>query len=321
MWSPGGSDSLDEEAAGPREGLVGEIAKSLSEELAQDVERSGASVVRVAGRRGPSSGIVWSREGVIVTAHHALEWDEGVEVSLPDGAALPATVVGRDPTTDIAALRVAASDLAVPAWADAETTRVGQVVLAVSRPGRSVRASLGIVSVRGDSWRTPAGGRLDHYLQTDIARHPGFSGSLLAAAGGAAIGLNTSGLLRGTTLAVTASTLRRVMEALLAHGQVRRGYLGLGTYPVRLPAELERAVGQDLALLIVSVEPDSPAARAGLKLGDALAVFDGHHVRHPSDLLPLLDGERIGAEVPVRIVRAGEVKDVRLTVGTREARG
>jgi S1-C subfamily serine protease len=101
---------------------------------------------------------------------------------------------------------------------------------------------------------------------------------------------------------------------------VRRGYLGLGTYPVRLPAELERAVGQAAALLIVSVEPDTPAARAGLQLGDALAQFDGHPLHHPSDLLPLLDGERIGAEVPLRIVRAGEVRDVKVTVGTRETR-
>jgi S1-C subfamily serine protease len=299
---------------------VSDIAKSLSGELAAAVERSGDSVVRVGGRRVPSTGIVWSGEGVIVTTHHSLEWDEGIEVGLADGRAVPASVVGRDPTTDVAALRIAASGLAAPAWADPEPVRVGHLVLAVSRPGRSVRGSLGIVSVRADAWRTPMGGRLDHYLQTDVARHPGFSGSLLVTAGGEAIGLNTSGLLRGATLAVTASTLGRVVGALLAHGHVRRGYLGLGTYPVRLPAELERAVGQAAALLIVSVEPDTPAARAGLQLGDALAHFDGHPLRHPSDLLPLLDGERIGAEVPLRIVRAGEVREVKVTVGTRETR-
>ncbi len=293
------------------------FARGLSGELAAAVEGCGASVVRVTGRRGPSSGIVWSGEGVIVTTHHGLEWEEGIEVGLADGAAVPATVVGRDPTTDVAALRVAASGLAAPRWSDAQAVKVGHLVLAVSRPGRSVRASLGIVSVRGEAWRTPLGGRLDHYVQTDIARHPGFSGGLLVSTEGEAIGLNTSGLLRGSTLAVSASTLKRVVEALLAHGQVRRGYLGLGTYPVRLPAELERQVSQATALLIVSVESDSPAARAGLRLGDALVVFDGHAVRHPSDLLPLLDAERIGVEVPLRIVRAGEVLDVRVTVGTR----
>jgi S1-C subfamily serine protease len=108
-----------------------------------------------------------------------------------------------------------------------------------------------------------------------------------------------------------------VVESILAHGRVRRGYLGLGTYAVRLPADLEKQLGQPTALMIVSVEPDSPASRAGLHLGDALVSFDGHAVRHPLDLLPLLDGERIGTEVAARILRAGEARDVRITIGAR----
>src|SRR5206468_1269708 len=178
------------------------------------------------------------------------------------------------------------------------------LVLALSRPGRSVRASLGIVSVRGEAWRTPSGGRLDHYVQTDLARHPGFSGGLLVGAGGEALGLNTSGLLRGATLAVTSPTLRR-------------GFLGVGTYPVRLPAPLEKEAGQPVALMLVSVEPGSPAEKAGLCLGDALLTFAAQALRHPSDLLGLLDAERIGAEVTVRLLRAGELREVPLTVGTR----
>ena len=296
-----------------------DIAKGLSEDLATLVERAGASVVRVESGRGPGSGVVWGDDGVILAASHSIEGDEGIEVGLPDGRTLPATLVGRDPTTDVAVLRLAATGLAVPGWADPAAVRVGQLVLALSRPGRSVRASLGIVSVRGEAWRTPAGGRLDHYLQTDLVRHPGFSGGLLLGVGGEALGMNTSGLLRGANLAVSGPTLRRVVAALLAHGRVQRGFLGIGTYPVRLPAALEKEAGQPVALMLVSVEAASPAEKAGLRLGDALLSFAGQPLKHPSDLLALLDAERIGAEVPVRLLRAGEPRELSLTIGSRGA--
>ena len=119
---------------------------------------------------------------------------------------------------------MSAAGLSVPVWADPAGVKVGNLVLGLSRPGRSVRASLGIVSVRGEAWRTPSGGLLDQYVQTDLARHPGLSGSLLVGVTGEAIGLNTAGLLRGATLAISGPTLRRVVEALLAHGVVRRGF-------------------------------------------------------------------------------------------------
>jgi S1-C subfamily serine protease len=296
-----------------------EVARSLSNELAASVERGGSSVVRVEAGRYPGSGVVWSADGVVAAASHSVDQDEGIEVGLPDGRAVAAKLVGRDPTTDVAALRVEASSLPVPEWADPATVKVGHLVLGLSRPGRSVRASLGIVSVRGDSWRTPAGGRLDHYVQTDVGRHPGLSGSLLVAAGGGAIGMNTAGLLRGATLALTAPTLMRVVDALLAHGRVRRGFLGLGTYPVRLPAAVEKEAGQATALMLVSVEPGGPAEQGGLRLGDALLTFDGHALRHPSDLVGLLEPERIGAEVAVTLLRAGEVVTKTVVIGTRAA--
>ncbi len=296
-----------------------DVARSLSNDLAETVERRGGSVVRVEAGRYPGSGIVWSADGVIVAASHSVDQEEGIEVGLADGKTVGAKLVGRDPTTDVAALRANASGLAAPAWADPAAVRVGNLVLALSRPGRSIRASLGVVSVRAEAWRTPAGGRLEHYLQTDVGRHPGLSGSLLVAAGGEALGMNTAGLLRGATLALTGPTLKRVMESLLAHGQVRRGFLGIGTYPVRLTAALEKETGQATALMLVSVEPDSPAERAGLRLGDALLAFDGHVLRHPADLVGLLEPEKIGSEVEVKLVRAGEVKTERLVVGTRAA--
>jgi S1-C subfamily serine protease len=307
--------SQKREASDKRKGT--DLASELSRDLAGAVERAGPSVVRVLGRRAPSSGIVWSREGLVLGAHHSVEWDEGIEVGLPGGETVAAALVGRDPTTDLVLLRATAQGLMAPSWADPASLRVGHLALALSRPGRSVRASLGIVSVRGESWRTPAGGRVDAYVQTDLARHPGFSGGLLVDASGQGLGLNTTGLLRGTAVALPVSTLRRVADSLVAHGRVRRGFLGIGTYPVRIPPDLEKETGQAAALLLVSVEPGSPADAAGLRLGDLLLSFDGHALRHPSDLLPLLDETRVGAEASARILRASEPRELRVTVGSR----
>jgi S1-C subfamily serine protease len=300
---------------------MGTSAIDLSNSLAAAVERAGPSVVRVDARRaGAASGIVWSSDGIIVTASHGLEWDEGIVVALPEGGTTAAALAGRDATTDIAALRVSASALRVPTWSDSSTVKVGHLVLAISRPGRSARASLGVVSACGESWRTPAGGRVDRYIQTDVSLHVGFSGGLLVDASGNAIGLNTAGLLRRTALAVPVETVRRVVDALLAHGQVRRGYLGIGTYPVRLPLALEQQLGQPSGLLVLSVQPDSPAARAGLVLGDTLVALEGRPVTQPEELLPFLEESYIGREVATRILRAGEVRDVTVVVGARDAK-
>jgi len=293
------------------------IATELSASLAAAVEKAGAGVVRVLGRRAPSSGVVWSADGLVLAAHHSVEWDEGIEVGLASGETAAADLVGRDPTTDLVLLRTKARDLVPPSWAEPASARVGHLVLALSRPGRSVRASLGVVSVRGDAWRTPAGGRVDAYVQTDLGRHPGFSGGLLIDAAGQGLGLNTTGVLRGASLVIPSPTLGRVVDQLVAHGRVRRGFLGIGTYPVRIPQGLEAAARQATALLLVSVEAGSPADAAGLRLGDVLLSFDGHALAHPSDLLPLLDETRVGAEVSARILRAAEPREVRLTVGTR----
>jgi S1-C subfamily serine protease len=297
------------------------IGTDLSAAAAAAVETAGRSVIRVEGRRrGPSSGIAWSADGVIVAAHHNVEWDEDIAVGLPDGSAARANVVGRDATTDVVVLRSSASGLAVPEWA-AETPRVGHLALALTRPGRTVRASLGVVHALGDEWRTAAGGRVDRYLQTDIGLQPGFSGSLLVDLSGRALGMNNAGLVRGSSLALPPATLRRVVETLVAHGHVRRGFIGIGTIPVRLPDALEKAVGQPAGLLVTSVADDSGAGRAGLLLGDVIVAVEGKGVSSPGDLLPLLEEERIGRSVTARILRAGEARDVAITVGAREPKG
>src|SRR5262245_18709696 len=153
--------------------MAGEL-EGLSSALASLVEASAPSVVRVNGqRRVSASGVVWARDGVIATANHSLEWDEGIEVALSDAKAVPGEVIGRDPTTDLALLRVPASGLQAVAWEGPDRLKTGHLVVAVARPGRAVRASLGALSVLGGPWRTSAGGQLDSYLETGLARHPG----------------------------------------------------------------------------------------------------------------------------------------------------
>jgi S1-C subfamily serine protease len=294
-----------------------DMLSTLSEQLASLVEAAGPSVVRVEVRRASATGTVWTRDGLVVTAHHVVERDDGLTVGLADGTTVPASLVGRDPTTDVALLRVQAPGLSAPTWAERDDLRVGHLVLALGRPGPTVRASLGIVSAIGSDWRTPAGGRLDRYIQADIRRSPGMSGGPLIDAGGAVRGLVTRGILPRVALVVPTPTLRRVVDALLAHGRVRRGYLGVGAQQVQLPGALRAPAGQETGLLIVAVEPDGPAERGGLLLGDTIVALDGKPVRDIRDLQECLAGERIGTAASVRIIRSGQVQDRSVNVGER----
>ena len=292
----------------------------LSDALAALVKRAGASVVRVDGRRrGSSSGIVWSGDGTLVTSGHGLESDDAVEVGLPSGDSARAEVVGRDPGTDLAVLRLAAgpaAGLVAAEWSEGPL-EVGMLALALSRPGRGPRAALGVVSRRGDAWRTPAGGKVDRWVELDLGGHPGFSGGLVLDLAGRGIGLAHAGLVRGEPLAVPAATLRRVVKAVLAHGGVRRGYLGVASLPVRLPAAVASQCGQESGLLLTAVEDDSPAARAGLMVGDLLLALDGAALGQLGDLLPLLEEERIGDAARARLARGGAIVEVAITVGVR----
>jgi S1-C subfamily serine protease len=291
----------------------------LSQTLAAAVEFAGAGVVRVEARpRFPASGIVFSADGVIVTAHHVVEEDENIQIGLGDGRTISAKLVGRDPTTDIAVLRAQSSGLTARAWADLNALKVGHLSIALGRPGKTVMATLGIVSALGESWRTPGGGKLDRYLQTDVVMYPGFSGGPLIDASGNFIGMNSSALMRGVSLTIPATIIKPVVETLLTKGRIARGYLGVGAQPVRLPETLAKSLNQETGLLIVSVEPGGPADHAGLMLGDTLVAVGGDVVRHLDDLLAALSGDRVGATVPVKIVRGGQVQEVRATIGERK---
>jgi S1-C subfamily serine protease len=255
----------------------------------------------------------------VVTAHHVVQQEENIRLGLPDGQTRSASLVGRDPTTDLAVLNVEQAGLTPPTWADINDLRVGHLVLALGRPGQTVQATLGVVSALSDnSWRSPAGGQFERYLQTDVVMYPGFSGGPLVDVRGQVVGLNSSAIVRGVSLTVPAATLRRVVETILQHGRVRRGYLGVSTQPVRLPAALAQQLNQETGLLLVTVEPDSPAEQGGLLLGDTIVALEDSPIRHHSDLLAALEGNRVGATVSVRVVRGGQVQTVKVVVGERK---
>lgn len=293
-----------------------ETVQTLSQSMASLVEQSDPKVVRVDARqRLPGSGIIWSADGLIVTSHHVVERDEQIQIGFADGKTVTATLVGRDPGADLAVLRADASGLAAATWVDASELRVGHLLLALGRPGTRIQATLGIASALGGQWRTPSGGEVDHYLQTDVVMYPGFSGGPLVAADGRFAGVNTSALVRGVSLAIPSATIRKVVETLVTHGHMPRGYLGIGIQPVRLADALQSVAGQETGLMVMSVESDSPAAQAGFVQGDVLIKLDGAPVRHVDELQVLLTGERVGKPVETQVVRGGQLQTFALTIG------
>jgi len=298
-----------------------EALLSLSNELAGAVERIAPSIVAVhARRRLPSTGIHW-RPGIVVTAEHTVRAEDGLTVETPDGRSHPATLVGRDPGTDLAVLKITTDLDGPPApRGDDGALRVGHMVLAL---GYGPRASWGVISALGPRWRTWRGGEIDRLVRLDLVLYPGFSGGPLVDAAGHVVGVNTSALARDSRLAVPVTTVGRVVDELLRQGHVSRGYLGIGMQPVRLPDGLRAALGLpgDGGLIVVTVEPDGPAARAGLLLGDVLVALDGVPTADLDDVQGRLGGDRIGTTATALVVRAGARAEVRVTVGERPRRG
>jgi serine protease DegQ len=296
------------------------LLAAVSNDLAAAVDTVGRSVVAIhARRRIPASGVVW-QPGVVVAAHHTIQRDDDITVTMHDGATVSATLAGRDPSTDLAVLRLAESTGGPPAVAPAtEPPRVGQLVLALGRPGASVTASFGILSAVGGEWRTWQGGTIDRFIRPDVSVYDGFSGGALVDTAGRVVGINTSGLARATAVTVPASTVSRVVAQLLARGHVARGWLGIATQPVRLPPALQRTLGTEAeaGLVVVNVEPDSPADRGGLLIGDILLALDDHPVSDPGDVLAALGGDRIGKPVALRVARGGRAEALTVTVGER----
>jgi S1-C subfamily serine protease len=293
----------------------------LSSQLAAAVETAGNSVVAIhARRRIPSSGIVW-RDGVIVSASHTVRRDDEIPVTLPNGDSAVATVAGRDPATDLIALRIAGAKSHVAPRADSSSLRVGSLVLAVGRPGRNVSASFGIISAVGEGWRSWQGARIDRVFRLDLSVYDGFSGGPLVDASGAVLGLNNSALARGTPMALPAKAVDRVLDELLESGHVRRPFIGVAVQPVALSASVvkKHQLGHDSGLLIVSIADASPADKAGILLGDVLLDANGQSIARPDDLLDALSSVESGGAVTLKLLRGGTIKTVSVTPADRGA--
>jgi S1-C subfamily serine protease len=289
-------------------------AQQFSDALAGAVEQAARSIVTVDARHHvPASGLVWSADGEVLTADHVVQRDDQINVTLPDGQTVSASVVGRDPGSDLALLKVEASSLAVPDFAE---VKVGHLVLAVGRPD-DVQASLGnVVAVGGPVHRRRR--HFDAYIQSDVTMYPGFSGGPLVDASGRVVGLNSSALARGASLAIPVAEARAIADSLRQDGRVKRGYLGVGTQPVALAESVAAQLGQTTGLMLIGVEKDSPAEKGGLLQGDVLVSLGEHAVTDIDDLQAALGPASVGQKVAIKVVRGGEVKELSVTVGVRE---
>lgn len=290
-------------------------ATELSEALSKIVESTGKSVVRVHAGRRPFSGIAWS-DTEVVTALHGLHHEQ-VTVTV-GGAERKARLKGSDPSTDLALLEVEGGGLTAASFDDGATAKVGHLVLKLARPGETVRASSGIIGAQGNKpWRSHRGGEIDRYLESDAPHQPGFSGGPLVALDGKVLGMTTTGLLRGTSLAIPTPTLKRVVAQLQQHGKVRQSYLGLSMQPLQLPDDVKAATGEEVGLVVVAVEKGGPAEQAGLVYGDTILHLGDASVKTLEDLYAFLRADHVGQQVPVKVFRQGQVQTVQLTLGAK----
>jgi S1-C subfamily serine protease len=266
---------------------------------------------------GGGTGIVWADDLVISSSFHTPDRTQiGIGTAEDSLDERDAEVIGRDAGTDVALLRVSGGGLAPARFRDLDGLAVGNLALAIGRPGRTARASLRAIGVFGPEIRTPHGGRLDRYVESDRQIPRGFAGGPLIDADGAVIGMNTRTLVRGSDIAVPVVTLRRVVAELQAHGGVRRGSLGVGAYPAVLPAALAQLVGRPRGALVANVEDGGPAATGGILIGDILVEVDGAAVTGPDSLRQVL-GDRPGAAVTMVLLRGGVRHELSVTLGSK----
>jgi len=296
---------------------------SLSHELAKLVEDFQSDVVAVHARHHyPSSGVHW-RPGYIATADHTLRQEEDIQVTLASGKRVAATLAGRDPGTDIALLK--AEGLGAPAHpaGQGEPVKAGELALVLGRsPDSGPNASLGVISAISGPWRTWRGGRLDRYIRLDATLFPNSSGGAVIDCRGELLGIATSGLSRIAGLAIPASSVNRVVDALLEKGRVPRGYLGIGIQAVTIPEGLREKLSLPTksGIMVVSVEPGGPADQAGVLLGDILVGIGDSQLGQIEDIQSFSDFEMVGKQINAKIIRAGALVEAAITIGERPER-
>jgi S1-C subfamily serine protease len=297
--------------------MTNDFLGSISNQLADAVEAAAPSVVQVQGRRRPASGLVYDADVVLTTAR-ALGRGDGLHVRRHDGQTLEAELAGWDPTTSLAVLRVPGLSAAAitPATAPA---RVGHLAIAVARSwSNSVTASAGVVSVIGGPLRTGHRRAIDQVIRTTAPMHDGFSGGAFLNTSGALVGIATAAAIRGLGVVIPASIAWKTATTLLEHGSLKCGYLGIAGQPVALSEGQQQAHSREHGLLVVGVTAGSPAAAAGVLVGDIVLDFDGRAIESPEELLDLLLGDRVGRSVTMRVLRGGAAADVPIVVGERQ---
>jgi len=292
----------------------------LSNALAQATDHAAASVVAIhTEARGSSSGVIW-REGVIVTAEHSLRRDEEIQATLPNGRVVLPTLAGRDPSTDLAVLKCAEAGNRLIEPGDASTIKPGSITLVVGRTRASGPvAALGVVSLVVAERRTWTGSSLVPYIRLDVGLQPTAVGGAVVDVHGRGLGIASPRFARFGAIAIPAATVDRVAETLLKKGRIPHGYLGVALQPVRLPDHLRQSLqhNEKTAAIILEVEANGPAHKAGIVIGDILVSLAGRPISRPESVQPHLQAENIGKSLSARIVRGGAVREVSISVGDR----
>jgi S1-C subfamily serine protease len=285
---------------------------AFSDRLAELVEQTARSIVTVhAGHRWSSSGIHW-RSGVVVTAEEALERDDAIKLTLPGGRQVDASLAGRDPTTDVAVLRFQPDGLPVAATANA-ALRAGQMAVAVGSHEGGALTALGIVAYAGGPWHSVRGGTIDNLVRLDLTLSSAGEGGALVDASGRIVGMTVLGPRR-RALAIPTSTVDRAVDQLLARGHVFRGYLGAGLQALGK----RHAAGRDSdGVLVLSLDPTGPSARAGMLVGDIVTTWSGKQIHRVRDVFQSLGPESIGSTVSMGVIRGGAHTEVQVVIGER----
>jgi len=292
-----------------------QVLTSFSNALADAVAAASPSVVQVHGSRRPATGVVYGADAVVTTAR-GLGREDGLHVRRPDGTTLDAELAGWDPATGLAVLRVPGLEGA-PIERASDAPRVGHLALAVARSwSNALTASAGIVAVIGGPLPTGRRRAIEQVIRTTAPMHDGFAGGAFVDTAGKLLGISTSITIRGTGVVIPAAIAWSAVAAILEHGQVRRGFLGLAGQPVRLP-EKQRAGDRDTALLVVGVTPGGPADAAGILVGDIVLRADERAVASPEELLDLLSTTAPGRSLQLEVLRGGTTVPVPVVVGER----
>lgn len=295
------------------------ILSDLSNEISSAATVASSTVVTILGRpRISSSGIVW-RPGLVVTSDAGLRRDEEIKILLPDGSTVPATLKGRDPSTDLAVL---ACDTAqtVPAAFSCNPPKLGELVLTVGRTmDTGPIVTMGVVSGTASEWRTWRGAKLDEFVRLDINLYPTSVGGAVVDSTGSVLGIVAGGLSRSSVLAITRRTIDRVAEALSSRGRIARGYIGIGVQTVAIPQALREQLNlsQETGIMTLSVEDNGPAGRAGIMMGDVLVSLGSHAMTSPEALHAILDPSSVGKQLSASVLRGGALHQLTITVGER----